>query len=409
MGLLIHCAFFLMLFLSSGAVLSLLRTDGAVEEGFQIDLMYSWLDVVPRFWLYFSIFSLLFYFFTLDKTKRYFFIISLMERKLLIMLFGWMLLCSALGTYPQDSLRFSIFLIVGFLVLFFELIFFSQYYLKFLIVFIYLNLVLSLIFIFLIPSYGIAVGSEHAGKWQGVFSHKNGLGSFSAFSYIFFLSQLYKRKYYHVLGIAISLILIIGSQSGTAIGAVLVVSLLYILYSFGFNKAIYRLRLLLLLLLLGVSFSSVYFANSDMIFSWMGRDSSFTGRNIIWDYVLNAVKASPIYGRGADAYVQDIYYTLGSVLFDELGFVVGSTHNGFLDVLYSFGYIGLALFVALLISLILNSEYNDKFLIIFFYIFFYIVLNTTETKMLSFNIYTLLLFWIIVTAEHKKRKKPLYR
>jgi exopolysaccharide production protein ExoQ len=90
--------------------------------------------------------------------------------------------------------------------------------------------------------------------------------------------------------------------------------------------------------------AAVYFAfDSDLILDLLGKDSSLTGRTVIWPYVIEAIGDRPILGWGFWAFWSpsnprsiEISREVG------FGFQLPSAHNGVLELLLQIGVVGTA-------------------------------------------------------------------
>ena len=81
-------------------------------------------------------------------------------------------------------------------------------------------ILLSFLFVLILPEYGIMSGSVHGGLWRGIFAHKNFLGKAMVLSAIvFLLLAVNNRKKQFLLwyGFSFSLVLLIFSTSKTAL------------------------------------------------------------------------------------------------------------------------------------------------------------------------------------------------
>jgi exopolysaccharide production protein ExoQ len=276
----------------------------------------------------------------------------------------------------------------------------------------------SFIYIFLIPHYGVAVG-EHLGKWQGIFTHKNSLGSFAALAFsISFWYWLISKNKFAALSAVLAAILTIGSQSTTAIGIVVVLFLFNSACTFSFiRKFIYRYRLLILLGLLLLSAFAVYAAIALGMDSPDEKYATFSNRNVIWLYIFAKVAASPIWGYGLDQL--SVANSLdGSDFTSQVGFLVASAHNGFIETLYSLGLCGEVIVFLLITVFVKNLKNNQTFTLFFGYMFIFILENTFESRMVSFNSHFIVFLYLfeisaamngeVVRRSLTKTSAPVY-
>lgn len=385
----------MLIVLSSGAFIQLVKDGGARDQGLENTLTYSGpLNALPLIWTAGALFIITILFLT-KKLKRINFSWSL------ISLIAFCFASVAWADFPKVSFRVALFIATAYLLISTQIALYGwQATLRFLWVTFFIILGCSLIAILIIPSYGIAVGFEHAGKWQGVFDHKNGLGNFAAISFLIFVWQYQQQKSKAALMAALlSIVLVIGSQSGTALANIAVVILVSALLSFKFTEKIaYRLRYVIIIFLITMSFFAVFIAIGVEEFSIFEKDSSFTGRNMIWIYILAKVAESPWIGYGLDQ-LAALTNKNTAEFFTNVGFLVSSSHNGFLETAFSLGSIGLILTLWVFMSQLSNKRGSAGFTLLFSYLISFVVVNTFEARMISFNIYFIGLMYVMAIAD----------
>ena len=82
--------------------------------------------------------------------------------------------------------------------------------------------------------------------------------------------------------------------------------------------------------------------NDEVIFRVLGKDSSLTGRTLIWSYVIDKIGERPILGWGFYGFWSP-YNPLASQIAEAVGGVVNA-HNAMLEFLLDFGFVGTAFF-----------------------------------------------------------------
>lgn len=386
---------FMLIVLSSGAFINQIKDGGAREQGLENSLSYAGpLNKLPLIWLAGILFVIAVLFLTknLKKIK-----IAWPMATLIAFCFA-----SAMwADFPRVAFQSTLFIAAAYLLINLQVALYGgQATLRFLSLVFFIILVCSLIAALIVPSYGIAVGSEHEGRWQGVFEHKNSLGNFSAMSFLFFVWRYQQQKSKSVLvGALLSVVLVIASQSSTALANMVIVIFVSALLSFKFTEKItYRLRYVLIVFLIALSFFAILVAIGFQEFSIFEKDSSFSNRNLIWIYILAKVAASPWIGYGMDQ-LGALTNKNSAEFFSNVGFLVGSSHNGFLETTFSLGYIGLIMMLWVLMSQLSNKRGGIGFPLLFGYIVLFIVLNTFEARMISFNIYFIGLMYVMAIAD----------
>ena len=249
--------------------------------------------------------------------------------------------------------------------------------------------ILSLIFILLIPSYGVSTGL-HAGKWQGIFTHKNALGNISSLIFVYSLWRfsITKSKVAFIT-ISISFIEILGSGSSTGLLNSLFCILLFIsTYFYKINKKVTFLILLFLIF----SFFLLFLSINSIVSKDDFRFFDFSDRNLVWIYYLKLIESKWLFGYGINQFANNIIRNENEFR-ASVGFVVQSTHNGYLQNLYSIGIIGLILTLIILLkfSSIKVPPLYSRFKLLF--ITNFIILNIFESNFFSFNFFFIILMY----------------
>lgn len=206
--------------------------------------------------------------------------------------------------------------------------------------------VLSVAAAVLVPSLGVGSGA-HAGSWQGVFAHKNILGrtmALGAVSATLLLLEGARRRLPLAAMLLLFLSLVALSRSLTAVVVLLTVAGLVPVY-LTLQREI-RVWVVLVAGLLIASGSSIAFvlSNPEPIMAALGRDSSLTGRTVLWVALLDLAQQRPWLGYGYSAFWG------GSdapslVLRSDVGWQAAHAHNGFLDLWLQLGLLGTLTFL----------------------------------------------------------------
>jgi exopolysaccharide production protein ExoQ len=208
--------------------------------------------------------------------------------------------------------------------------------------------VLSVIFVFALPGYGIFQGYE-GGAWQGICPHKNTFGVSMAFllSPVFFTNSYGRTRKW--LYSALLLFLIYKSQSRgawfDAAGMLLFV---------GWLKLIRRVRPIesalivvitggvgLVVIALGVHFWPLLAAS-------MGKSTNMTGRTEIYTEVWHSIMKHPVLGYGLGG-----FWYPGSLESQRVGLAlgwpnIGYSESGILELALQIGFLGVALVLAMI-------------------------------------------------------------
>ena len=86
--------------------------------------------------------------------------------------------------------------------------------------------------------------------------------------------------------------------------------------------------------------------NADLLFSFLDKDPTLTGRTDLWPYVIDSIYERPVLGWGFAAFwVQSNPAAMG--ISDTVGWYVTEAHNGMLQLLLDIGVVGTAFFLFL--------------------------------------------------------------
>jgi exopolysaccharide production protein ExoQ len=207
---------------------------------------------------------------------------------------------------------------------------------------------LSVLFVFALPSYGMLQGKA-GGEWEGICNHKNTLGLSMAFllSPVFFIDRYSRgRKAFYS---ALLLFLIFKSQSR---GAWLYTAgmLLFI----GWLELVRRARtreLTLLLMLTATAGTAITVAGLHfwpILAASMGKDPSMTGRTEIYAEVWRSILKHPILGYGFDTFWLPTNAESQRICMAIRWPNVGYAENGILELALQIGFLGVGLVIAMI-------------------------------------------------------------
>ncbi|PTW62735.1 O-antigen ligase [Breoghania corrubedonensis] len=199
---------------------------------------------------------------------------------------------------------------------------------------------------------------------EGIYSQKNGLGAAMAFSVLFCIyGAAAKRGRLRVvfLGLTVAAFYaLVESKSKTSLGlAVLLPILIYVAIlitrPFRMNVALFLLFCLALGLAGWFYVSAMTRFGFEELSMLLFGDETFTGRTVIWSFVVDVISRNPLFGQGYSSFWG---IGAGSIVEREApGFVVGllQSHNGYLDVLVETGLIGLSILIALILAALFSA------------------------------------------------------
>jgi O-antigen ligase len=76
----------------------------------------------------------------------------------------------------------------------------------------------------------------------------------------------------------------------------------------------------------------------------MGRDTTFSGRTLVWQAILPSIWKSPVLGYGFYAFWQGLHGESANAII-RLHWMFGYAHNGILEIALQLGAVGVALFL----------------------------------------------------------------
>lgn len=226
-----------------------------------------------------------------------------------------------------------------------------------------LLLAMSLLFVVLLPQYGIHPGGDtHAGAWRGVNTHKNGMGNLAAVTMLLWVHAWAGRHapWYRALPwIGLAGLFLITARSSTSLLIALGTSpVVWILCRPPVSSEGWLFRtvavFLMLLLLPGYLFVLMYGVptTADIIgpiAELVGKDVTLTGRSEIWDFMWAEIARHPVQGLGYGSFWISDETGPSAIIGRKLYFYPGQAHNGYLDIINETGIVGMAL-VALFLA-----------------------------------------------------------
>jgi exopolysaccharide production protein ExoQ len=266
-------------------------------------------------------------------------------------------------------------------------------------------IILSLLFIFGLPKYGIMSGF-HVGKWRGIYAHKNVLGKLMIVSsIIFLLTSLNENKNRFLLwgGFVFSIILLLLSKSSSSlINFIIIMMAFFVLRTFRWRYALLFPVLSLLTIVAELSYLWLV-ANTEALLSSMGKDTSLTGRGPLWSAVLDSIWQHPWLGYGFSGFWKG-WDTPSAAVWRVVGWEPPNGHNGLLDIWLDLGLLGLTIFlIGFLVNVVKGlawirmSKTAEGFWPVMYIIYFWLS-NQTESALLRQNeIYWLLYVTVVIS------------
>lgn len=204
------------------------------------------------------------------------------------------------------------------------------------------GIVASLIASLIAPD--IAWMDFRGGSLEGVFDHKGTLGRICGLGIIVFWLQsvgapfLKRISYYFLILLALICLFLAKSATGIVASVVMIVAIPLVL---AWQR---RAQAALMWTFLGAGFSvlllAFFIVAPDTLFVILSRDSTLTGRTVLWGLSAAAWLRRPILGYSYGGFWNS---AAGGDLQNVIGWQAPSAHNGALGILLDLGIVGLAL------------------------------------------------------------------
>jgi O-antigen ligase len=192
------------------------------------------------------------------------------------------------------------------------------------------------------------------GDFRGVFSQKNQLGQVMAAGVLTALHGLRirgGRSFRYIWIIAFCTCVAWMSKSATSVLTIV------IFFSFDILGRLYlrggSTRLLAICLAtVVVSIATFVMMNADLIFDLLGKESTLTGRTLIWPHVIDKIGEKPILGWGFCAFwspLNPVALQIADAIRGDSWaiWIIPQAHNGMLEFLLEIGFVGTSFFIFL--------------------------------------------------------------
>ena len=186
------------------------------------------------------------------------------------------------------------------------------------------------------------------GDFRGIFSQKNVLGQVMVGGVLAALHCARIRGGFRsTCVIALCTIVAFMSKSSTSILTIFLLLWLDMLGRLYLKGGPIRI-LASCLAIVSVAITIYFVMNADLIFNILGKDSSLTGRTLIWPYVIDEIGEKPILGWGFCAFWSPLN-PIGGRIAEAIGTTIAikNAHNGLLELLLEIGFVGTAFFIFL--------------------------------------------------------------
>jgi len=201
----------------------------------------------------------------------------------------------------------------------------------------------SLLLLFVLPGTAMDPGG-----FLGLFAHKNVLGQAMAVGVLAGLHGMRidrKRRSRYFAITVLCTITAFWSKSTTSLVTIFVFFALHIiggLYIKGASRRILSIYLTFAL----IPTCLLVMTNKELIFSFLEKDATLTGRTDLWPYVIDLIYERPVLGWGFTGFWNASNPRLWEISL-AVGWYVPEAHNGMLQLLLDVGVVGAAIFLSL--------------------------------------------------------------
>jgi O-antigen ligase len=187
-----------------------------------------------------------------------------------------------------------------------------------------------------------------AGGWRGFFAHKNGAGAGMGILIIF---GIYISRAFNVLLgsliIALAAVFLVFTESKSPLTLLpLALIVAFVLVRLRRPAAKFLVAFGVPAIMAVLTIGSVKFDAVHALVEKLMSDTSFTGRNDIWEFTLDHIAQRPIVGFGYQAFWGTSELVKSWTWVDSWGYRASDAHNGFLNIAVMTGLVGLALALA---------------------------------------------------------------
>ena len=267
----------------------------------------------------------------------------------------------------------------------------------------WIAIVLSLVFAIALPKYGVMSGL-HAGKWRGIFTHKNALGKSMVLSSLVFLLIALgekKNKLFWWCGLGCSIFILLMAKSSSANVTLLIIGLMFSIVRAVRLPYLLMLPTIISIGMIGVILNLWLADNATALLGSIGKDATLTGRSDLWPAVLDKIWERPWFGYGFSGFWGD-NKSESAYVWRVTGWDPPNAHNGMLDIWLDLGLFGLSIYsigfvVAIIggLNWVRRNHSFDAFWPVMYLLYFWFSHQTESAFLRQNDIYWLL--YIVVT------------
>ena len=191
--------------------------------------------------------------------------------------------------------------------------------------------------------YLMAPVQDLAPGWAGIFPSKNYLGNVMALGIIALVLRSGRWTLLRSSQVLLCAVLLLLSRSFTSVLCIL--AAMSIIVSLRLPR---NMRMFLMVSAVGLGLLALVMLPNiiALLLGASGKDTTLTGRDVIWAFALRHIAIHPILGYGYSSF----WISEGDSAMQYLGWNPGQAHNGFLNLALEEGWVGVGLLLALLFS-----------------------------------------------------------
>ncbi|WP_158265860.1 O-antigen ligase [Chroococcidiopsis sp. CCALA 051] len=210
--------------------------------------------------------------------------------------------------------------------------------------------ILGLLLALFMPVNAFMIDLRTGLRFQGLLSHPTNCGRIMVLSIVLWLIHALHTKRYRVLSWSVVAICTISLVITNTVSAYL--SLLGILIILLLLRTLKTKNVVLILFVLFfiTSVITLLSTNYETVLDFFRRDTTGTGRTILWEMVWEKIMEHPVLGYGLNAFWTGLDGPCADI-WQRMRWQAPHAHNGLLDVGLQLGFLGMS---ALLISLVRN-------------------------------------------------------
>ncbi|MGL5926536.1 O-antigen ligase family protein [Chroococcidiopsis sp.] len=210
--------------------------------------------------------------------------------------------------------------------------------------------ILGLVFALFMPANAFTVDLRTGLRFQGILSHPTNCGRIMVLSIVLWLIHAFYTKHHKFISWSIVAIcttsLVITNTVSAYLSLLELLILLLLLRTFKTKNVV----LISFVLFFITSIITILATNYETVLDFFRRDTTGTGRTILWEIVWEKIMEHPVLGYGLNAFWTGLDGPCADI-WQRMRWQAPHAHNGLLDVGLQLGLLGMS---ALLMSLVRN-------------------------------------------------------